>query len=184
MSHPITKTPSPVQPKLLDLVRARIRTKHYSRRTEESYVNWIVKFILFHNKKHPREMGEKEISEFLSHLAAARNVAASTQNQAMCAIVFLYKQILERDVGEFKGLEWAKRPAKLPEVFTTDEVDLVLHKLNGVFRLMGILMYGGGLRLIECLRLRVKDIDFTYKKITGLSPCNCRSIRRNCCKPV
>jgi len=154
------------QPKLLDQVRAKIRTMHYSRRTEEAYINWIKKFIFFHNKRHPVEMGEKEISAFLSHLAVAGNVAASTQNQAMCAIVFLYKRILNKDMGEFKGLIWAKRPAKLPEVFTTEEVDSVLNNLKGVFWLMGNLMYGAGLRLIECLRLRVKDIDFTYKRIT------------------
>jgi len=110
-------------------------------------------------------MGEKEISEFLSHLAVDGDVAASTQNQAMCAIVFLYKRVLEKDMGEFQGLVWAKRPAKLPEVFTTDEVEKVLDNLEGVFWLIGSLLYGSGVRLIECLRLRVKDIDFTYEKI-------------------
>lgn len=154
------------KPKLLDQVRAKIRVKHYSRRTEDAYTDWITRFILFHNKRHPADMGEKEISEFLSHLAVDGNVSASTQNQAMCAIVFLYKQVLERDMGEFHDLVWAKRPAKLPEVFTADEVDRVISNLKGVFQLMGILMYGSGVRLIECLRLRVKDIDFAYKKIT------------------
>ena len=153
MNHPATDLPLPPQPKLLDQVRAKIRTMHYSRRTEEAYINWIKRFIFFHNKKHPI---------FLSHLAVAGNVAASTQNQAMCAIVFLYKRILSQDMGEFKGLIWAKRPAKLPEVFTTEEVNSVLNNLKGVFRLMGTLMYGAGLRLIESLRLRVKDIDFTW----------------------
>lgn len=157
---------NPKSLKLMDQVRSAIRTKHYSRRTEEAYVNWIKKFILFHKKRHPAEMGEKEISEFLSHLAVKGNVAASTQNQALCAVVFLYKQILNRVIGEFEDLVWAKRPQKLPEVFTPDEVDRVLNCLNDVYRLIGILMYGTGLRLIECLRLRVKDIDFTYKKIT------------------
>jgi site-specific recombinase XerD len=121
MNHPAANVPRQPQPKLLDQVRAKIRTMHYSRRTEEAYLNWMAKFVLFHNKRHPKEMREKEISEFLSHLAVAGNVAASTQNQAMCALVYLYKQVLERDMGEFKGLVWAKRPAKLPEVFTTDE---------------------------------------------------------------
>ena len=111
-------------------------------------------------------MAEKEISEFLSHLAVDGDVSASTQNQAMCAVVFLYKQVLKRDMGEFQDLVWAKRPAKLPEVFTTDEVDRVLNNLEGVFWLMGHILYGSGLRLIECLRLRVQDIDFTNKKIT------------------
>lgn len=156
-----TKTDSAGEPKLLDRVRAKIRVKHYSRRTEEAYVGWITRFIFFHKKRHPIDMGEKEISEFLSHLAVTGNVAASTQNQAMCAIVFLYKQVLERDLGEFENLTWAKRPAKLPEVFTVDEIDNVMNKIEGIYKLMAILMYGAGLRLLECLRLRVKDIDFT-----------------------
>ena len=100
------------KPKLLDQVRCAIRTRHYSRRTEEAYVNWIKKFILFHKKRHPAEMGEKEISEFLNHLAVKVNVAASTQNQALCAIVFLYQHVLKRDIGEFENLIWAKRPPK------------------------------------------------------------------------
>jgi integron integrase len=156
----------PARSKLLDQVRAAIRVKHYSRRTEEAYVSWIKKFILFHKKRNPAEMGEKEIGEFLSHLAVKGNVAASTQNQALCSIVFLYKHVLDKDIGEFENLVWAKRPQKLPEVFTPDEVERVLNNLKGVFWLMGILMYGAGLRIIECLRLRVKDIDFAYKKIT------------------
>jgi len=154
------------KPKLLDQVRAAIRTRHYSIRTEEAYVQWIKRFILFHNKHHPKEMGEKEISEFLSHLAIKGNVAASTQNQALCAIVFLYKQVLQKDIGEFENLIWARRPEKLPEVFTMDEMDRVLTQLNDIYWLLGLLMYGAGLRLIECLRLRIKDIDFIYKKIT------------------
>jgi integron integrase len=165
MSNKTTKNTSSIRPKLLEQVRAKIRVKHYSRRTEEAYINWIKRFILFNKKKHPTEMGEKEISDFLSHLAVAGNVSASTQNQAMCSIVFLYKQVLEKETGEFQGLVWAKRPAKLPEVFTTDEVEKVLDNLEGVFWLIGNLLYGSGVRLIECLRLRVKDIDFTYKKI-------------------
>lgn len=165
MHNQNTNKPSSITPKLLEQVRAKIRVKHYSRRTEEAYISWIKRFILFHKKKHPIDMGEKEISEFLSYLAVDGNVAASTQNQAMCSIVFLYKQVMGKDMGEFKGLVWAKRPAKLPEVFTTDEVDRVLDNLEGVFHLIGTLMYGSGVRLIECLRLRVKDIDFAYEKI-------------------
>jgi len=156
---------SPNKPRLLDRVRAAIRTKHYSIRTEEAYIQWIKRFILFHNKRHPAEMDDKEIGEFLSHLAVKGNVAASTQNQALCAIVFLYKQVLKKEIGDLE-LVWAKKPQRLPEVFTPDEVDQVLNQWKDVFGLMGILMYGAGLRLIECLRLRVKDIDFTYKKIT------------------
>jgi len=165
MNRQNAKTDRTEKPKLLDQVRTKIRVKHYSLRTEEAYVKWIKRYIWFHNKKHPIEMGEKEISEFLSHLAVNGNVAASTQNQAMCAIVFLYKQVLEKDLGEFQDLTWAKRPAKLPEVFTVDEIDNVMNKIEGIYKLMAILMYGAGLRLLECLRLRVKDVDFTYKKI-------------------
>ena len=165
MSRQNVKTDSAEKPKLIDQVRTKIRVKHYSIRTEEAYVKWIKRYIGFHNKKHPIDMGEKEISEFLSDLAVAGNVAASTQNQAMCAIVFLYKHVLEREMGEFQDLTWAKRPAKLPEVFTIDETDKIINNIEGVYKLIAILMYGAGLRLIECLRLRVKDIDFTYKKI-------------------
>ncbi len=153
-------------PKLLEQVRAAIRTKHYSRRTEEAYVSWIKKYILFHNKRHPAKMGEKEIGEFLSNLAVRGNVAASTQNQALCSVIFLYKQVLEKEIGQIENVVWAKRPQILPEVFTADEVERVLSNLKGVFWLMGILLYGAGLRIIECLRLRVKDSAFTYKKIT------------------
>ena len=160
------ENPSSTKPKLLEQLRGKIRVKHYSRRTEEAYVSWVKRFILFHKKKHPKDMGEKEISEFLSHLAVNGDVAASTQNQAMCAIVFLYKQILKIEMGEFQELVWAKRPAKLPEVFTADEVDRVINNLEGVFWLIGIILYGSGLRLIECLRLRVQDIDFATNKIT------------------
>ncbi len=166
MSNQNTKNTSSVKPKLLEQVRAKIRVKHYSIRTEEAYTNWIKRFILFHKKKHPEEMGEKEISEFLSHLAVHGDVSASTQNQAMCSIVFLYKQVLGKEMGEFQDLVWAKRPAKLPEVFTIDEVDNVLDNLGGIHNLIGTILYGSGVRLIECLRLRVQDIDFACNKIT------------------
>lgn len=136
MSESSTAPPSPMQPKLLDRVRAAIRTNHYSRRTEEAYVGWITKFTLFNNKRHPMDMGKEEIGAFVSHLAVAKDVAASTQNQALCAIVFLYKHVLGKDVGELEGLVGAKRPAKLPEVFTVDEVERVLSKLDGLFLLM------------------------------------------------
>lgn len=156
---------SPGKPKLLEQVRNAIRTKHYSIRTEEAYVNWIRKFILFHNKRHPAEMAEKEITEFLTYLAVKRNVAAATQNQALCAILFLYKEILKKDIGDLGDLTWAKKPKKLPVVLTRQEVKALFSQLNDNYWLMANLLYGSGLRLIECLRLRVKDIDFTYRQI-------------------
>lgn len=151
----------------MDQVRSALRVKHYKYTTEKEYLRRITEFILFHNKRHPKDMGTKEISQYLTHLAVNRNVAASTQNQALSAIIFLYREVLKIDVGDFKdGIVWAKKPKKLPEVFTPAEVQAVLGCLEGVYWLMGMLMYGAGLRLIECLRLRVKDIDYTYKKIT------------------
>lgn len=156
--------PAPTKPKLLDQIRQRIRTKHYSQSTEKAYVQWIKQFILFHNKRHPREMGEKEISEFLSYLAVQRRVASSTQNQALCAILFLYRQVLGREVGEL-AIEWSKKPKNLPVVFTQAEVKVLLRQLSGVKWIMASLLYGAGLRLSECLRLRVKDIDFDYNQI-------------------
>ena len=162
-----SSVPATEKPKLLDQVRSTIRTKHYSIRTEETYAGWIKKFILFHNKRHPAEMAELEINQYLSHLAVKCNVAASTQNQALCALLFLYREVLKIDIGDFSnGLIWAKKPQKLPEVFTQDEAQAILSQLEGVYWLMGMIMYGAGLCLIECLRLRVKDIDFSYKKIT------------------
>jgi integron integrase len=153
-------------PKLLDQVRAAIRTKHYSIRTEESYVSWIKRFILYHQKRHPAEMGEAEIRTFLNYLAVKEKVAASTQNQALCAILFLYKQVLKIDIENIEDINWAKKPKKIPEFFTHQEVQQVIANLKGVFWLMGVIMYGTGLRLMECLRLRVKDVDFESGKIT------------------
>lgn len=152
------------KPKLLDQVRSAIRVRHYSIRTEEAYVQWVKRFILYHNKRHPADMGSREISEFLSHLAM-QNVAASTQNQALSAIVFLYKAVLHRDPGEFTDVIWAKRSRKLPVVLTRNEVKLLLDKLNDEKWIMANLLYGAGLRLMECLRLRVKDVDFNYRQI-------------------
>ena len=154
------------KPKLLDQVRAAIRTKHYSIRTEETYVNWIKKFILFHNKRHPKEMGEKEINEFLTHLAVNKKVSSSTQNQALCAIIFLYKHVLKIEIGDLGDLVWAKKPKNMPEVLTLEEIDSVLEKLTGTYKLMARMLYGSGLRLNECLRLRVKDVDFGYLQVT------------------
>lgn len=153
------------KPKLLDQVSAVIRCKHYSIRTEHAYIDWIKRFIFFHGKRHPAEMGEKEIADFLSYLAVKRKVAASTQNQALCAIVFLYRHVLQKELGDFDNLIRAKKPTKLPVVFTRDEVKKILTQLVGHNWLMGQLLYGAGLRLMECVRLRVKDIDFGYNQI-------------------
>lgn len=152
-------------PKLLDRVRWLLRAKHYSIRTEQAYIDWIRRFILFHKKRHPDEMGEKEISDFLSHLAVEKNVSASTQNQAFSGLLFLYQQVLDRKLDFIDDVQRVKRPAKLPVVFTPAEAQSVLNQLNGDYRLMAELLYGSGLRLLECLRLRVKDVDFGYGQI-------------------
>jgi len=152
--------------RLLDQVRHVIRKRHYSIRTEQAYTDWIKRFILFHGKKHPKDMGESEISQYISYLAVKRNVAASTQNQALNAIVFLYKQVLKRELGDFGSMERAKRPKRLPNVLTKNEADLVLTVMSGKNALMAKLLYGCGLRLMECLRLRVKDIEFEGNQVT------------------
>ena len=153
------------QPKLLERVRITIRTKHYSYSTEKTYIHWIRKYILFHDKRHPNDMGEPEISQFISHLAVSKRVAASTQNQALCAILFLYKQVLKVDIGEM-DITWAKKGKRLPVVFSPNEVRKIMSQLSGTKWIMVNLLYGAGLRLKECLRLRVKDIDFDYGEIT------------------
>ena len=145
------------KPKLLDQVRDVIRTKHYSRRTEKTYVSWIKRYIYFHDKRHPKNMGRSEIEAFLTHLAVNRNVAASTQNQAFNALLFLYKEVLELEFDEIKGVARAKKPQKLPVVFAKNEVHAILDHLENDKWLIGHLLYGAGLRLMECLRLRVKD---------------------------
>ena len=154
------------KPKLLEQVRTILRTRHYSLRTEEAYLDWIRRFILFHGKRHPQELGEAEVSAFLNDLATRLQVAASTQNQALSAIVFLYATVLERPLGRFEGLQRVTRPPKLPTVLTKAEVQAVLAQMNGPYRLMADLLYGSGLRLLECLRLRVKDVDFATLQIT------------------
>ena len=155
------------QPKLLDRVRDAIRLKHYSIRTEQAYVAWIRRFILYHRKKHPMDMGENEIRDFLTHLAVKGKVAASTQNQALNAIVFLYKQVLQRELGDFSQAVRAKRPIRKLVVLTPGEVNLLLKCLSHKpYELMVRLLYGSGLRLIECLRLRVQDLDFIRQTIT------------------
>lgn len=152
-------------PKLLDQLRERVRIKHYSYKTEQSYVQWVKRYILFHNKRHPKDMGEQEITQFLSHLAIKQNVSASTQNQALCAIVFLYKHVLNKALGEFTKIVWAKRPKRLPVVLSREEVKEILENISGTIWLVVSLLYGSGLRLNECLKLRVKDIDFEYNQL-------------------
>lgn len=159
-------SPSHSKPKLLDRVRWHLRLKHYSIRTEQAYVDWIRRYILFHRKRHPEEMGEEEIAQFLTHLAVERHVAASTQNQALSALLFLYQQVLDRKLDFIGKVERVKRPPKVPVVFTPAEAHRVLDHLQGDYRLMAELLYGAGLRLMECVRLRVKDIDFGYGHIT------------------
>ncbi|MGE5217139.1 MAG: integron integrase [Chloroflexota bacterium] len=156
---------SPPKPKLLDQVRQAIRTRHYSDKTEKAYVHWIKRFIFFHNKRHPMEMGEAEIGRFLSSLAIEDHVSASTQNQAFNAILFLYDQVLSKKIALIDGVVRAKRPHRVPVVLTKDEVKKVIDRMNGVPRLMAFLIYGSGLRLMECCRLRVKDIDFSRGEI-------------------
>ena len=153
-------------PKLLDQVRDVLRRKHFSLRTEQAYVGWIRRFILFHAKRHPREMAEQEVTEFLTHLAREGQVAASTQNQALSALLFLYKEVLKVEIGWLDGVERVKRPARLPVVLARDEVHKIFAHLHGTPRLMAGLLYGSGLRLMECVRLRVKDVDFGYARIT------------------
>ena len=152
-------------PKLLEEVRRALRLRHYSLRTEAAYLDWIRRFILFHGKRHPSDLGEGEVSAFLTHLAADRKVAVSTQNQALSALLFLYQQFFQRKLGFLGEVERATRPVKVPVVLTKLEAQAIIAQLTGSYRLMGNLLYGSGLRLLECLRLRVKDLDFGYRQI-------------------
>jgi integron integrase len=156
----------PGKVKLLDRIREVLRLKHYSLRTEQTYVDWIKRFIIFHGKQHPENMGADEVRAFLSDLASTRKVAAATQNQAFSALLFLYKEVLKQELPWIDNIVRAKRPAKLPVVLTPAEARAVLAKLHGPARLMANLLYGCGLRLSECVRLRVKDVDFGYLHIT------------------
>jgi integrase len=149
----------------LDRVRDAIRTRHYSRRTEKVYVHWIKRFIFFHGKRHPAEMGAAEVSAFLTSLAVRDKVAASTQNQALSALLFLYREVLGVELPWLDDVVRAKRPQCLPVVLTREEIRAVLRHLDGVSRLMALLLYGGGLRLLECCRLRIKDVDFDANQI-------------------
>jgi integron integrase len=152
--------------KLLDQVRITLRTNHYSRKTEESYVSWIKRFVLFNNKRHPNELSEGEIKKYLEHLAVKQHVSSSTQNQALCAIIFLYKKVLKKKLGDFGELIWAKKSKRLPVILAPEEIKKLLAQLSGTYWIMANLLYGSGLRLNECLGLRVKDIDFIYNQVT------------------
>lgn len=154
------------EPRLLELVSRAIQARHYSRRTEKTYIAWIRRYILFHDRKHPLVMGEKEITAFLSHLATKGQVSASTQNQALNAILFLYREVLKKDLDWLDGVVRAKKPVRLPVVLTQSEVHAVLGQLHGVTWLMASILYGSGLRLLECARLRIKDVDFVRGEIT------------------
>jgi len=152
--------------RLLEQVRRALRVKHYSTRTQVSYCGWVRRFVLFNNRRHPSSMGEQEISAFLNHLATEGRVSAATQNQALHALLFLYRHVLGRDMGLIPGITSAKRGRRLPVVLSVGEVRSILARMRGVPRLCGSLMYGSGLRLSECTQLRVKDIDFDRGEIT------------------
>ncbi len=153
------------QPKLMDQIRTAVRTRNYSIRTERTYVDWAYRYILFHDKRHPATLGAADINRFLSYLATDLNVAASTQNQALNAIIFMYKHVLKIEIGEIGDVIRAKRPARLPVVLSAQETADLLAQLHGVHKLMGELLYGTGMRIIELVRLRVKDIDFNRRMI-------------------
>lgn len=154
------------RPGLLQVVRERIRARHYSLRTEQAYVRWIWRFVLFHGRRHPRELGAAEVEAFLSHLAVAGRVAAGTQNQALAALLFLYREVLGQALPWLDNVVRAKRPVRVPTVLARDEVQALLRHLDGTPWLLASLLYGTGLRLMEGLRLRVKDVDFARNEIT------------------
>ena len=174
VDHTGIETAGEHPPRLLHQVREAIRTLHYSRRTEESYVHWIRRFIFWTGKRHPATMGATEVSAFLSHLATEREVAAATQNQALSALLFLYKHVLQTDLPWLDDMVRAKRPVRLPVVLAPVEAAKLLDQLRGVHWLMASLLYGAGLRLMECLRLRVKDVDLIKNRDAhnfGNRPC-------------
>ncbi len=160
-----TRSPDPPRPRLLDRVREALRSRHYSRRTEEAYIAWIRRYIFFHGKRHPAEMGGPEVTRFLTALAVEGRVAASTQNQALSALLFLYREVLGVELPWLDDVVRAKRPDRLPVVLTRDEVRALLERLSGAPRLMACLLYGAGLRVLECCRLRVQDVDFGSNRI-------------------
>lgn len=157
--------PNGQQRGLLQQIRECVRTLHYSYRTEQAYVYWVRNFVLFSGKRHPREMGKAEVERFLTFLAVERRVSASTQNQALSALLFLYQKVLGINIDWLENVVRAKRPERVPVVLTRDEVAAVLGRLQGRYWLMASLMYGTGLRVMECLRLRIQDLDFGYRQI-------------------
>ena len=159
------KSTTTKSPKLLDQVRDKLRVKHYSIRTEQAYTGWIKRYILFHGKRHPKEMGAEEIEAFLTHLAVEGNVSASTQNLAKSSLLFLYREVLEIQLPWLENVTQAKAPKRLPVVLTVAEVQSVLGRMNGTYLLIASLLYGGGMRLMEAVRLRVKDVDFERREI-------------------
>ncbi len=166
MSTQTTPSQFIVKPaRLLDQLRARIRLKHYSIRTEQTYVDWVRRFIFFHGKRHPAQMGKIELEAFLTDLAVTGNVSASTQSQAKSALLFLYRHVLDLNLPWLDNVEQAKAPKRLPVVMTVAEVRMVLDHMRGTYGLMGRLLYGTGMRLMECVRLRVKDVDFERYEI-------------------
>lgn len=152
-------------PKLVDQVRAAIRLRHYSIRTEKAYVQWVIRYVRFHGMRHPLGLGAREVTAFLSHLAVEGDVAASTQQQALSALLFLYRVVLEQDLPWLDDLVRPKKPVRLPVVLNIDEVQRILAAMQGTHALMGRLLYGTGMRLLECLRLRIKDVDFLRREI-------------------
>src|SRR5256886_5860206 len=166
MAERVVRMPSAGKPNRLAECRDVIRRKHYSIRTEQAYIDWIKRFIIYHGKRHPGDMAEEEVAEFLTHLARDLNVAASTQNQALSALLFLYKEVLKHEIGWLEKVERAKKPPKLPVVLSRGEVKQIFAHLHGVPKLMAGLLYGSGVRLIECVRLRINDVDFAPAQIT------------------
>ncbi len=165
LRKPASASPSADKPKLFDQLREALRSRHYSHRTEQTYCHWVKRYIFFHNVRHPAEMAEPEINAFLTHLAVKEKVSASTQNQALSALLFLYRHVLGREVGDQGEVIRARKPKRLPVAMTRDEVKAVLANLTGDKWLMASLMYGAALRLMECLWLRVQDIDFSRNEI-------------------
>jgi len=160
-----TNTSPAEAPKLLDQVRGKIRLKHYSIRTEQAYLDWIKRFILHFDKQHPKDLGAEEVEQFLTYLAVEGKVAASTQNQAKSALLFLYREVLQIELPWLDNVEQAKAPKRLPVVLTRHEIQAVLSRMQGTHWLIANMLYGTGMRIMECLRLRVKDVDFSRKEI-------------------
>lgn len=165
LSH-LNAPPDPSkQYRLMEIVRRRLRERRYSRRTQDAYVHWIRRYILFNERRHPRDLAEPDVERFLSNLAGEQRVAASTQNQALAALTFLYDGVLERPLTRLDGMTPARRSAYVPVVLSEAEIRAVLREMSGAPRLCATLMYGSGLRLLECMRLRIKDVDFDLREI-------------------